>query len=145
MTAKRDLKKRARERAARTGESYTTARRQVLEARPPEPPPDEAIEVVDLIDLGAEAKAAGLKVRTALFPQLAGRVDPARALARLREVLDATTEDPAFATFRAVCLRGEERTVEVSPGAIEGMRRFIARAQAGVGGLGGDGTRLAME
>jgi len=33
MTAKRDLKRRVRERQARTGESYTTARRHVLAAR----------------------------------------------------------------------------------------------------------------
>lgn len=44
MTAKRDLKRRVRQRQARTGESYVTARRRVMAARSPagEPPDDEA-------------------------------------------------------------------------------------------------------
>src|SRR5690242_10856808 len=42
MTAKRDLKKRIRDRQAKTGESYTTARRHVLAARDREQESDDA-------------------------------------------------------------------------------------------------------
>src|SRR5688572_2450348 len=88
MTAKKDLKKRARDRQARTGESYVTALGHVRAQRPGTP-----IPVVVLVDLTAVGAAEGLSCRISMYPGLTGRVDPAAALARLRQALMATPDD----------------------------------------------------
>src|SRR5262245_19310635 len=71
MTKKKDLKKRVRERQARTKESYTTALAHVLSGRP-------AVEeelVVEMIDLTAEAERLAIRCHARAWPELIARVD----------------------------------------------------------------------
>ncbi len=138
MTAKRDLKRRVRERQARTGESYMTALRHVREQRPP------AFPVIEMDDLTAAGAALGLRCQIAADPRLRGRIEPARALARLRDVLIATAEDPALELMRAVVLRGESPVRPMGLELIMESRRFLARVRAGVGGVGAGGRMLGL-
>ena len=142
MTAKRDLKKRVRERQARTGESYTSAREQVLAARAP-----ELVPVIELVDVSAEATRLGLVCRALMVPTLAERVDAATVLARLRTALLATEGDPSTAFLRRVLLRGEPAGPMPLGTVLEGVeaaRRFMARARAGIGGASEGGRMLAL-
>jgi hypothetical protein len=88
MTRQRDLKRRIRERQARTGESYVTARRHVVAGREASVPGD--VRVVDLLDVSSLAASLGFRCRVAMFPELADRVEPAIALAALRDALVRT-------------------------------------------------------
>jgi hypothetical protein len=139
MTAKKDLKKRVRDRQARTGEAYTVALRHVQAQRPGTP-----IPVVELIDLTAVGAAAGLACRISMYPGLAGRIDPAAALTRLREALMDTPDDSALEHMRAVALRGENPEVPFASDFGPAGRRFIARARAGIGGVSDAGRMLAL-
>jgi hypothetical protein len=66
MTRKRDLKKRIRDRQAKTGETYTTARRHVLAARDEEPDTDEAKAGADKTgEPGTEGNETESRVRAA--------------------------------------------------------------------------------
>src|SRR5262245_2273889 len=77
MTKKRDLKRRIRERQEKTGESYVTARRQVLSedtatpAVAPAAPASGAIPVIEMISLTAEAERLGMQCRVAIESTLA--------------------------------------------------------------------------
>lgn len=175
MTAKKDLKRRIRARQAQTGESYTTARRHVLAARPdPEPdsapapgatpaaggvsppvqtpqpfargvvPAEPTIVVEEMVDLTAGAERLGFKCRAMASSKLAARVDPQVALARMRDILLATTEDPAFERLRAVCLRGEGLALARAPDWLAKTRQFVQRALAGLGGVSSEGAMLAF-
>jgi hypothetical protein len=115
MTVKRDLKKRVRARQSRTGERYTTALQEVLAGRP-----GPGVPVVELVDLTAVAAEVGLKGKVGMFPDLAGRIDGRVALERIRDVLLASSRDPATRLFRAVLVEGE---LELP----EGRARFSAR------------------
>jgi hypothetical protein len=64
MTVKRDLKRRVRQRQARTGEAYVTARRHVVAAGKTEDEPEVEPEIEDLADLEA-TDAAGTDRPTA--------------------------------------------------------------------------------
>jgi hypothetical protein len=141
MTAKKDLKKRVRDRQARTGESYTTALGQVLAQRPE----GEGL-LVELTDLTAEAQGLGLRCRHAYAsPKVVERVEGPVALARLRDALRATTDDPATALMRSVLLDGKRATAQrPSPQVYLELRRFMARIEAGVGGASEHGTMLAL-
>jgi hypothetical protein len=147
MTAKRDLKRRVRDRQARTGESYVTARRHVTEqAPPPDEPTSSAIPVVEMISLTDEAAELGFRCRVTITSTLAARVDPSQVLARVRDALHATIEDPGFEVLRAVVLRGEQPILPrraVSRWYDE-SRRFVTRAIAGVGGVSETGNMLAL-
>lgn len=137
MTAKKDLKRRVRERQARTGESYVAARRAVIE------PP--AIEVVEMDDVSELAAELGLRGRIVMARALAAQIDPREALVRLRDVALATSDDPAMETLRAVALRGERpQTLARSPRWAEELARFRARVRAGIGGVSEGGTVLAL-
>lgn len=136
MTAKRDLKRRVRERQGRTGESYMTALRHVLDQRP------SAVPVIELIELSEVAEAMGIRCQFRMAPALADRIDAVGALRRLREALLATERDPAFDLMRRVVLHGEApvvRTIGVDAG-----RRFMARVRAGIGGISEHGRLLAL-
>jgi hypothetical protein len=173
MTVKRDLKKRVRDRQARTGERYTTALLQVLGERTGTPaarPGDGAVPVVEMVDVSDVAAAVGLKGRVVMYPELAERVDPRIALPRLRQLLLATADDPRTAVFRALLITGErppplrEGAADpsealafmrvlygdqiVEPAVESGLRssslRFLRRAQAGVGGPSESGLLLSV-
>jgi hypothetical protein len=88
MTAKRDFKRRVRERQARTGERYTTARRHTLAARASDLP--TAVPVVQLHDVSGEAARLGFRCQIAMAPALSERAATAAVLTGLRDALIAT-------------------------------------------------------
>lgn len=153
MTAKKDLKRRVRDRQARTGESYAAARARVVAQAPKpagpaeEPAAEPVIPVEELIDLTPQAQAIGIKCRVAMSSRLSGRVDPDKTLIKIRDALLATDEDPGTRTLRAVVLRGEH---VIAPKAARpadwfgSVRRFVARAVAGIGGISEHGNMLAI-
>jgi hypothetical protein len=167
MTAKKDLKRRIRERQAKTHESYVTARRHVLAAASPEAarPPDpaaldsdtrfgaeaagdqahRAIVVEEMVDLTAAAESLGFRCRVMSSSTLAAKVAHATLLDRMRAVLHGTTEDPEMERMRAICLRGESPAPQPrTPDWLEKVRQFVARAHVGVGGLSHEGAMLAF-
>jgi hypothetical protein len=136
MTAKRDLKRRVRERQGRTGESYMTALRHVLDQRP------SAVPVVEMIELSEVAAALAIQCRVRMSPVLAGRIDAVGALRRLREALIATERDPAFDLMRRVVMHGEAPVARMT--GIDIGRRFMDRVRAGIGGISEHGRMLAL-
>jgi hypothetical protein len=143
MTAKRDLKRRVRDRQAHTGESYMTALRHVRNRRPGERESEGegAVPVIEMIDVSEIAAALGIQCSVILSPTLADRIDVATVLRQLRDALAATERDPAFALMRAV-LRGENPVAPRGTGEVH--RRFMARARAGIGGISEHGRMLAL-
>jgi hypothetical protein len=143
MTAKRDLKKRARERQARTGERYTTALAEVLAERPERP---GQVPVLELIELTAEAAALGLRCRAAMFPDIAARVDGAGVLARLRDALVVTRDDRRMQVIRSVLLDGAPLAAPARPSleVVADVRAFRDRVRAGLAGVSDSGTMLAL-
>ncbi|HEU0029706.1 MAG TPA: FHA domain-containing protein [Kofleriaceae bacterium] len=139
MTAKRDLKKRVRERQAKTGESYVTARRHVVGAAAAKP---RAIDVIELVDITDRATELGLRCTVRITPQL-DELGCEVVLARLRDVLVGTVGDPATRLVRRVALEGAEPPRRIRTSA-ESIRRFLQRAHAGLGGTSDDGTLLAF-
>jgi hypothetical protein len=147
MTAKKDLKRRIRERQAKTGESYTAARAQVLaHGETADDPKPGAFPVVELIDASETAASLGLKCDVLVSPLLAQRVPPARILEKLRNALMATEHDPLLELLRGLAFRGERpiRPRNRLPNWWESVRRFIARAEAGIGGVTDAGDMLAF-
>ncbi len=201
MTVKRDLKRRVRQRQARTGESYVTARRHVVAAGPattedPDSEPDSEIEaadtddteagevdasrqtadlgagadaghptaevdavagpevgavpgtavpVVELIDVTDQARSVGLMCRVIMFPSLAERVDPARVLRQLRDLLVETADDPQMLLMSQLGLAGHAPGLPTRPTtSFEGVRRFLRRALSGLGGASEDGSMFAF-
>jgi hypothetical protein len=136
MTVKRDLKRRVRERQGRTGESYMTALRHVLDQRP------SVVPVVEMIELSEVAAAMGIQCRVRMAPVLADRIDAVGALRRLREALIATERDRAFDLMRRVVLHGEAPVMR--PHSFDAGRRFQARVRAGIGGISEHGRMLAL-
>ena len=136
MTAKRDLKRRVRERQGRTGESYMTALRHVLDQRP------SAVPVIEMIELTEVGEAMGIRCRVRMSPALADRIDAVGALRRLRDALVATERDPAFDLMRRVVLHGECPVFK--PAGIDAGQRFLARVRAGIGGISEHGRLLAL-
>lgn len=136
MTAKRDLKRRVRERQGRTGESYMTALRHVLDQRP------SVVPVVEMIELSEVGAAMGIQCRVRMSPVLADRIDAVGALRRLREALIATERDPAFDLMRRVVMHGEAPVLKLT--SIDAGRRFLARVRAGIGGISEHGRQLAL-
>lgn len=136
MTAKRDLKRRVRERQGRTGESYMTALRHVLDQRP------GVVPVIEMIELSEVGAAMGIQCRVRMAPVLADRIDAVGALRRLREALIATERDPAFDLMRRVVMHGECPTLR--PAGFDAGRRFLTRVRAGIGGISEHGRLLAL-
>jgi hypothetical protein len=149
MTQQKDLKRRIRDRMAKTGESYTAARAHVLGERPAEvtPPPPlsdglrpasgSVIPVVEPIDATEEAVALGLKCRVLANDGISA----GRALGRLHDAL-MTIDDADLEPFRAVALHG--RRPLPARWSIEAARKFFARARAGIAGVGPNGWSLAF-
>jgi hypothetical protein len=142
MTAKKDLKKRVRDRQAHTGESYTAALAQVLARRPAGEP-----LLIELADLTAEAAALGLHVRRVYAsPPVLEQIDGPSALAQLRDALRTTDGDADTELLRSVLLAGARPTLPRRPGtrSLIELRRFVSRVQAGIGGPNQHGTMLAL-
>lgn len=144
MTQHRDLKRRIRDRMERTGESYVTARQHVLAARDEEPkrPP---FDVVEPVDVSAEARRLGLACGAAMFPRLASRVSATAALTRLRDAVLATGRDPTIDVMRALVLHGERpASARAELWDFEEVRAWIRRVRAGIGGASPAGRMLAL-
>jgi hypothetical protein len=229
MTAKRDLKRRVRQRQARTGEAYVTARRHVVAAssdttEDPDPEaadtddpeagtdpgrqasevdvdpevgacgqtahvgggtdtahpgaevtagagpdrasaevgdatdpatgagaaeaaavPGTAVPVVELIDVTDQARRVGLMCYVTMFPSLAERVDPARVLRQLRDLLVETADDPQMVLLAQLGLAGHAPGLPTRPTtSFEGVRTFLRRALSGLGGVSEDGSMFAF-
>ncbi len=155
MTAKKDLKRRIRDRQAATGESYVTARRHVLAAAPtpgtapaaePIPdPPKPAIVYEEMVSLTAAGQAMGFKCRLATTSSCARQIDGDALLRRFRDILLGTTEDPSMKIMRAIALHGEPRpAVPRRHDVLERTRRFLQRARVGMGGVTDDGLMIAF-
>ncbi len=138
MTKQRDLKRRVRARQAKTGESYVTARQQVMAERP------SAVPVVELIDLTPRARAVGFRCRMWMWPSLAEQVDESAVVARLRDVFVATATDPAMRSLIGLAFGAKRPQRRYELRDVEGLHRFLHRARAGIGGVSDDGTMLAL-
>jgi hypothetical protein len=140
MTAKRDLKRRVRERQAKTGEAYTTARHKVVAAvgKP------AAIAVDELLDLTADAAALGLRCKILMSSALATTVDPLRVLTSLRDALLATLRDPDTELLRGIALSGEVSSAPFRWSRDARHDQFIARVRSGLGGVSADGRTLGL-
>jgi hypothetical protein len=135
MTRHRDLKRRARDRQARTGESYVTALRQVRAARPPDTvpvlppdPPAPAMDVIEMIELTEIAAALGLHGQISMEPGLLGQIYVGEALAQFRRAL----HQPELALMRAVLLNGEDRSAPIDFAELRRFRRRLDRRLPGV-------------
>ncbi|HEY5678174.1 MAG TPA: hypothetical protein VIR81_15375 [Myxococcales bacterium] len=131
MTKKKDLKRRVRQRQAKTGESYTAALAQVRGPR-----------IAAVPEATKEAQAAGLRCKAFVSTRLRQEPDLAALFARLREMLEALG-----AKACGPLLRGE-----MAPGGIPDAvrlavesRRFLAEVRAGARGFSRDGRLFALE
>jgi protein-L-isoaspartate(D-aspartate) O-methyltransferase len=143
MTDHRDFKRRVRDRQARTGESYMIARRHVLAQRPQ--PPEDAISVVEVLDVTETAANLGFRCRVLVFPRLAAKVDTELLLDKVRGALLLTTDDKETDLLRALAFTG------VAPNKptrwmtdLVTSKSFVSRARAGIGGTTRDGYVLAL-
>jgi hypothetical protein len=110
-------------------------------------PAGAAVSVVELIDVSDQARRLGLVCRVAMFPVLVERIEPASALARLRDLLVETAGDPQFRLLSQVALTGIVPPRPLRPTSVpsfETVQRFFRRALAGIGGVSEDGTTLAF-
>jgi len=131
MTKKKDLKRRVRERQAKTGESYTAALSQVRRLR---------IDAVP--EATQEAEAAGLRCKAFVSARLRQEHDLGALFVRLREMLAALGAEAC-----GPLLRGELSPRAIPDGvrlAVEG-RRFLAGVRSGARGLSPDGRLFALE
>jgi hypothetical protein len=136
MTDRSDLKRRVRERQARTGESYMTALRHVRGQRA------GVVPVVELLDISEVGAVLGIKCRTLVLPALAERVDVGAMLRQLHAALLATTRDPASQLMRAVVLYGQRPFA--SPSGLDEGSQFLRRVRAGIGGFSETGRALSF-
>jgi hypothetical protein len=131
MTKKKDLKRRVRERQAKTGESYTAALAQVRGPR-----------ISAVPEATKEAQGAGLRCKAFVSERLRQGGDLPALFLRVREMLEALGA-PACGPL----LRGE-----LSPGRIPDAvrlgveaRRFLSEVRAGARGVSRDGRLFALE
>jgi len=146
MTAKRDLKRRVRERQAKTGESYVTARRRVVaQATTTETTETHRVmDVVELLDVSDAAAELKLRCPVRMSPKLAERAGQPGVLARLRDVLVGTVGDPAMSLLREIALRAPATRRSRRTRNFEEVRQFFQRARAGLGGVTDDGSLLSF-
>lgn len=144
MTARRDLKRRVRDRQAQTGESYVTALRHVLDQRP------GAFPVVEMTDISEHALTLGIRPRLLMAPELVGTIDPVSLALQLRNALLATASDPELGVMRDAVLGGqlpplfEPRGPRAQIAVTAGDRQFVSRVRAGIGGISESGRMLAL-
>jgi hypothetical protein len=150
MTAKRDLKKRVRARQAKTGESYTAARRHVVAAKTePEAAPkakhgSSPISVDALVDLTEAATTVGLRCKVLMSEALADAITPARVLIALRELLLAMLRDPKSEFLRGVVLHGDVSAGPTTRALDPRQRVFVERVRGGFTGVSPDGRSLGL-
>jgi hypothetical protein len=131
MTKKKDLKRRVRQRQAKTGESYTAALAQVRGPR---------IEAVP--DATREARGAGLCCKAFVSARLRKESELPDLFVRVREMLAALG-----AAACGPLLRGELPPCEIPDAvrlAVE-ARRFLEEVRRGARGLSRDGRLFALE
>jgi hypothetical protein len=160
MTAKKDFKRRVRERQAKTGESYTAARAQVMAQAGGEATVEEAkaaskdetkpsaISVVELVDASEEARSLGLRCDVLVSPSLAAHIPPVEILEQVLEALLATENDPQLSLLRGALFRGESppHNPHINMRARwEDTKRFFTRAGVGIGGINQEGDMLALQ
>lgn len=130
MTKKKDLKRRVRERKARTGESYTAALGQIAKKPCIESAPSA---------LG-EARAEGFRGDAAVSPKLRAMGDLRPLFARLRELLQALDSSACGPLFR-----GEAAPLRLPKPADALLERdFLSRVRDGERGLGASGRMAAL-
>ncbi|HEY6909995.1 MAG TPA: hypothetical protein VI356_11540 [Myxococcales bacterium] len=131
MTKKKDLKRRVRQRQAKTGESYTAALAQVRGPR-----------IAAVPEATKEAQAAGLRCKAFVSRRLRQEPGLGELFVRVREMLLALGADAC-----GPLLRGELASGEIPDAvrlAVE-SRRFLAEVRAGGRGLSRDGRLFALE
>ena len=138
MTANRDLKRRVRERQARTGESYMAALHHVRAQRPIH------IPTVELLDVTATAAAVGLRCRVSMGPRLAHRADVRATLQSFHDLVASSASNRSLFLMRSVALFDVNATVSDLSGAIQEGHRFARRVRAGLGGVSDHGRLLAL-
>lgn len=107
--------------------------------------PGTAVPVVELIDVTDQARRVGLMCRVTMFPSLAERVDPARVLRQLRDLLVETADDPQMLLLAQLGLAGHAPSLPTRPTtSFEGVRTFLRRALSGLGGVSEDGSMFAF-
>jgi hypothetical protein len=140
MTLRRSLKRRIRDRQEKTGESYTSARAQVLAARP------RPSWVVELHDVTLEARHAGIVCEVRVTPILAATRSLADILAQLHTILTGSTD--GLLAMQRVALRGEPDpwTRGGAVAAYVGrLRAFSESLEQGLRGPGPGGRILAFD
>jgi hypothetical protein len=103
------------------------------------------LDVVEPVDERRRG-ALGLRCRASIFPKLPARVDAVTVLTRLRDALVETERDASLAVMRRLVLHGVAPSAEVRSElrAFDGMRNFVVRARAGIGGTSPAGRMLAL-
>jgi len=102
----------------------------------------DAVEVVEVIDVTAQARGFGFLCPVLMFPSLVDRIEPAVALAQLRELLLVTPGDPQLLALSQLALSGVAPDLRTRPPTAEFLRWLIGRARAGMGGVLEDGAML---
>ncbi|HYV47069.1 MAG TPA: hypothetical protein VFA20_19560 [Myxococcaceae bacterium] len=147
MTQKKDLKRRVRERMAKTGERYAAALRQVKAKV--ESSPEPGLEA-DSYLLESPLRCQLMASRDVYRRVLADR--GARLVARFAEVVNALEGDPAGVLFRRA-VRGEpvelQRDVRVAMlnwrERVAERTRYARRLELGLRGVSADGCILAFD
>ena len=134
MTRKRKLKRRVRERQARTGESYVTARRHVA-----------AEPASSLVDITAQAAALGFRCGVAITAALAEQVEAVLALSRLRDELARPHANVATARMFSIAFGIRSPALAIAAADPEALEQFVAAVRAGATGASSDGSLLAIQ
>jgi hypothetical protein len=138
MTFRRDLKRRIRERQKKTGESYTTARAQMIGEH------GRSSLLVELHDVTEEAKAVGFACEVrALGALCRSRKQTRQLLEQLKQILLAPI-DGIEALKRAVLL-GEPLPARTAIDLVTHARSFLQSLRLGIRGLGAGGRIIAFD
>ncbi len=150
MTAKKDLKRRVRERQAKTGESYTSALAHIRSKAT-----RTNVELPECHDVTPWAELAGLHCKAVVSDELwraegslGAPGERFRAVfERLRALLLAMQGEPSGAELGAVILRGERGKGGIPNAMHEVMesRRFMEQVRSGVRGVSQNGRLVAFD
>jgi hypothetical protein len=141
MTDRRDLKQRIRERQARTGERYATARLHTLSAIAP------PSWVIELRDVSTLAKRAGIACAVRVAPSLQlPRPKTIEILTQLKRIVVAAPS--GLGPIQRAVLQGQEAPGPVVTQALEVIRQtriFLEALRSGLRGPGVGGRMLAFD
>lgn len=143
MTARKNLKRRVRERQELTGERYTDALTQVRAGAPPGSTA-KPFSVVELVCLTDEAARIGLRCDVRAFPDLLAKVEVPALLTRVRDTLIRADGDRRLRRMRRAALLGESVTAPPEH-AGAGILPFFERARAGAEGPSDEGSLLGVK